>query len=182
MLGLLAPSSVNSAPLEVSLTAGPTAVPGGFSYTYSINTLPTEQVSTGDFFTVYDFAGLFGIPTAPAGWSVATPLLGVTPSNVSPFTGDNPALPNLVFTRTGAALPGPLVNFGPFTATSVFGGTVRGSFTAQTTDTTETPAQLLQTTGRVAVPTPEPSTMLLALAGPVFLFGAVRRGLRRRQE
>jgi hypothetical protein len=180
VLGLLAPGSVSGAPLIVELTAGPTPVAGGFSYSYSISsTSPDEVVNDTDFFTIYDFAGyVAGSAVAPAGWTVSVQNLGINVPLVSPTNPDNPTIPNLTFTAVGNK--GVVNNLGGFTATSVFGATVLGSYTSLTTNAALGNTDI-GTTARVTVPTPEPSTMLLALAGPVFLFGAVRRGLRRKQ-
>lgn len=169
---------------------------GNFLWTYTASIAADERVQSGpntvppgisrpDFFTIYDILGLVaGSVTAPAGWTVSVQNLGIDPTFASPPSGDNPAIPNVTFTYTGAApILGPSASIGTFTFLSSIGGiNPDGSFAAETTfqggpqDNTN-----VYTSGSVPVPVPEPGTLLLALAGPVFLFGAVKRGLRRQK-
>jgi hypothetical protein len=187
LLGLLEVGAnlARASPLTVTLLSV-TAEGANFRWRYQIDLTADEQATAGppaDFFVVYDFQGLVGAPTVAGAavglWTPSSQNVGPVGPNVSPFIPDNPAIPNLVFTKIGAAQPGPVTNFGTFEAVSTLGAQQNGAFTAQSKLIAT--GQLVGTTSFVPVPVPEPTTMLLALAGPVFVFGAVKRGLRRRQ-
>ena len=99
--------------------------PGTWTYTADLS---SGQVMNGDGFTIFDFGGLVaGSSFAPAGWSAVEQLtgsvLGVAPPASNP---DNPALFNLLFTRTGRTV-------GPTNGTMNL-----GQFGATTTDTSQT--------------------------------------------
>jgi hypothetical protein len=144
------------------------------------NTVPPGQ-SRADFATWYDFAGLVGTPTGPAGWTASVQNIGINPDFASPPLGDNPAIPNVTFTYTGAAAIPPGTTVATFSILSIFGEQTVGSFAAETTrDGTSLDNTSIYTSLTVPVPVPEPGTILPALAGPLFVFGAVRRGLRPR--
>lgn len=189
-----------ASPIVVSLVGAPINNGNGtFTWTYSASIAANERIQEGpnsdtpsrpDFFTIYDFLGLVGTPTAPAGWVVTVQNTGITPANASPPNGDNPALPNVTFTYGDGAPPllpnilGPTVVPGTFQIISTNGGVnIDGSFAGETTfnggvqDNTN-----IYSSGSVPVPIPEPATILLVLAGPVFVVGAVRRFCRPRKD
>ncbi len=78
---------------------------GGYRYPYSISIGAFDEISTGNFFRVYDFNGLVpGSIQTPAGWSAAVSLSDQTPPpNVLLSNADDPLAPNLTFTYTGTA-------------------------------------------------------------------------------
>jgi PEP-CTERM motif len=181
---LAAPAGAALIPVLVAVTPDT----GGYRWTYSVNATSDVQVNTGDFFTVYDFAGL--VPSslqAPAGWAVATPLTGPTPSQVLPT--DDPAVANLAFTYAGVGpLAGPLA-LGGFSAVSAYGSPADGEFTSHTHRTIDGRPENNVTPTEVPVPspvggnpppqTPEPATLALAGAGLAALAGRrLARGRR----
>src|SRR4051794_3087758 len=87
-----------------------TPEPGGFRFSYDVffdgsnfgggNTITLES---GDFFTIYDFAGL--VPATnlqPPNWTFSTALTGKQPVGVSTVI-DDPLVPNLSWTYIGAS-------------------------------------------------------------------------------
>jgi hypothetical protein len=99
--------------------------PGVWTYAAMLS---SGQVLNGDGFTIFDFGGyVAGSIFAPAGWDVSAQLigsvLGVAPPASNP---DNPALINLLFTRSGGTV-GPevmgLLSLGEFGATTTSTGT-----------------------------------------------------------
>ena len=91
--------------------------------------LSSGQVLNGDGFTIFDFGGYVANSIfAPSGWDVSAQLtgsvLGVAPPASNP---DNPALFNLLFTRSGGTI-------GP----EVMGQLPLGEFGATTTSTSTT--------------------------------------------
>jgi hypothetical protein len=130
---------------------------------------------------VYDFIGFIpGSNTQPAGWLFSTSFGGPTPDSTN--APDDPGIINLVWTRDLAAptMVGP-ANLGMFSVLSAFSSQGIGAFAAETTnDGGILENTNFSTTRPLAVPIPEPTTALLVLAGPLFVLGAVRRGLRRR--
>lgn len=151
---------------------------GGYRWTYSVNVTSNVQVNPGDYFTVYNFAGL--VPDtlqAPTDWAAAAINLGPTPQGILPT--DDPALPNLNFTYTGATpLSGPLP-LGAFSAESLYLNTTDSAFASQTHRTIDGRVEGNLTPTEVPVPappgggpppggppeTPEPATLALAAAG-----------------
>jgi protein with PEP-CTERM/exosortase system signal len=90
--------------------------------------LSSGQVMNGDGFTIFDFGGyVAGSILAPTGWSATVALTGSVLGIPAPVSNpDNPALFNLLFTRTGGTV-------GPTN-----GMLLLGQFQATTTDTSTT--------------------------------------------
>lgn len=163
--------SIAHAGITLSLDA---SAPSGLQtlYTYSESIAPQDQIRTGDYFRIYDFAGLTGTPVAPAGWAVTVSNSNPTPA---PFVilqhGDDPTIPNLTFTYTGtSSIPGPTVIPG-FTAFSTYpvGSTTRKDYVGQDTQAADgAPSNAI---GSVLVPqsnaVPEPATAALLLLAPL---------------
>jgi hypothetical protein len=179
--------------LPVSVTVQPEA--GNFSWTYSV-VLPTNmQLQSGDYFTIYDFAGYVkgsatvtsAYPTAgnASNWAVTSSLIGQTPAHLNPV--DNTSIPSLTWTYTGPTIPSGQVTLGNFTATSLYQTSTTGYFTATNalavngqTDNNITETLVPTASGPSSTPgTPEPAT--LALVGLGLPFIGIARSLRRRK-
>jgi hypothetical protein len=162
--------------------SGPNTVWG-----YQIDITSDQQVTTGDFFTIYDFGPFIsGSNVQPAGWTFSSSLVTAPPSGINP--PDDPKLLNLTWTYTGTATIPTGSTVGPFSVTvagTQFGEvaqTRNSYFAAQATRANGIHAGTkIGNVGQIPVPTaiPEPTTLsLLALGGA----GAVARGLRRRRK
>jgi PEP-CTERM motif len=184
---------VASAALIPGLDSGPLQVAAGaYAYNYSIEITAGERLDpaatngvtcpsnngtlvqcnpAGTFFTIYDFAGFMSVTGLPAGWSVVTNLLGVTPSAVTGEVVDNPSVVNLTFYYTGAVVNGDATISG-FQIVDAFNTLkTNGSFSSQSTRTDKgvdgTTDQLV---GSIVIPTspiaiPEPAALTLMGAG-----------------
>jgi hypothetical protein len=151
------------------LSATPTAG-GNTQYNYEVVVDAIQRVDGNDFFTIYDFDGFVSVVNPlPLGWTFTSNLQGVTPSGILP--NDNPAVPNLTFTRNGGTLNGPS-NLGVFSAVSSLNTATNGEFASQ--------AHNVNTGGLIAnrgtmltvpspqgqvVAAPEPSTVTLVVIG-----------------
>jgi hypothetical protein len=192
LVGLLALSPLGA---HADIIPTNTSITGGPNYTWTYQAQLTEDarlqsgvqpsgtpvsntVSTGSFWTLYDFAGYVpGSCAAPSGWSCSSQNLGLTPNQASPLAPpDASGAVNLTFTYTsGANIVGPQEING-FAAQSTSNTVTRGSFTSRTVMNVGAQAgTLLDNVGNVSVPVaggpqgvPEPATlglMGLALAG-----------------
>ena len=159
--------------LPVSVAVVPEA--GNFRWTYAV-VLPTDmQLQSGDYFTIYDFAGRVpGGELVPDGWALAVAAVGGgTPGRLDP--ADDPAVPNLTWTYTGPTVVTGQVGLGNFWAVSTLGEVSgrAGAFTSQTHRTSDglgerNITETLVPTGAGAGPppaVPEPGTLLLAGLG-----------------
>ena len=178
--------------LPVSVTVQPEA--GNFRWTYSV-VLPTDmKLQSGNYFTIYDFAGYqsgSGMVTATSPddsfskyWTLSTAPLGPTPDRLNPQ--DDPAVTTLTWTYNGPTIPAGQLTLGNFVATSTYGTTAPSFFTATNpqavsgnTDSNITSTLAPQgTTVPDPVGTPEPATLILAGLGlPLVGLG---RALRRK--
>jgi MYXO-CTERM domain-containing protein len=173
-VGLLVASiGVASANLTPTLDS---VTPSGsdFKWTYTAGVDAVQKVLTGDYFTIYDFAGFTGVSGAPAGWTLLTALVGTTPASVLPE--DDGGIPNLTWVRTGGTITGP-ADLGLFWANSGYSETVTDSFTGIAHRISD--GSPIANVGTVEVPsgTPEPCSMALLGVGALPLL----RGLRRRR-
>jgi hypothetical protein len=94
---------------------------GGTTFEYSVEIAGTTTVKDGDYFTIYDFVGFTGVVVAPAGWTPSTAGTGVTPPGQ--LLTDNPLIPNVTFTYSGADIDGPVFPvdaFGAFQIESLY--------------------------------------------------------------
>lgn len=152
-------------------------------WNYSINITSDEQVTTGDFFTIYDFGPFVAnSATAPAGWTFSSSLVTPPPPNTNP--PDNPTLANLTWTYSGPTIPSMthLTGFSITQATPVFQElpSTRTGFFAATATRADGSNTKINNVGQVPVPVPipEPTTLsLLAFAG----IGSALRAIRRRK-
>ena len=148
-------------------------------YTYTVQLQSGSVLKAGDYFTIFDFAGMVGdTNTQPAGFKFSTVVTGPAPAHVHP--NDDAMTANATWTYKGSETIGPS-NLGEFSLVSRYGITTNDSFTAQThredgllnSNVTDT---------NVPVPTcyqhvPEPSTLLMVIAGLPLAIGL--RRLRR---
>jgi hypothetical protein len=155
-------------------------------WNYTINITSDQQVTTGDFFTIYDFGPFItGSNLQPTGWTFSSSLVTAPPSGANP--PDNPSLANLTWTYTGTATIPTGTHLGMFSVTMAtpqfheLPSTNNGYFAAMATRSTGSNAGTkITNVGQlpVPVPVPEPATLsLLALAG----VGSVLRAIRRRK-
>ena len=164
----LAGGTARAGLLPTNVTVFPDA--GNYRWQYAI-VLPTDmKLQAGNYFTIYDFAGLVDGSVMPpdANWK-ATVGSGGVPPTLNPT--DDPSIPNLVFTYTGPTIPAGQIGLGNFMATSTFGESKEVSFTAETNrssdglkdrniTTTDAPTGTIDPPG-----VPEPATLLLAGLG-----------------
>jgi hypothetical protein len=93
---------------------GATSSGGNTVWNYTIDITNGQNVTSGDFFTIYDFGPfLAGTGVQPSGWTLTSALLGVTPSQTRP--ADDPAILNLTWTYNGPTITG--TGLGPFSVT-----------------------------------------------------------------
>ena len=153
-------------------------------WNYTINITSDQQVTTGDFFTIYDFGPfVMGSNLQPTGWSFSSALVTAPPTGTNP--PDNPTLENLTWTYTGTAtIPTGthLGNFSVAVATPQFNEAppTRGGYFAAMATRNDGGGSKINNVGQVPVPVPipEPTTLsLLALAG----VGSALRAIRRRR-
>jgi hypothetical protein len=150
-----------------------TAHGSNFTWTYSASLTNDETLQSGNFFTIYDFAGYVpGTNFQPANWVFSSANVGKTPSRVTPV--DDPTIPNLTWTYTGPNVgPGP-VDLGFFGADSTFSNTKIGDFAAEAIKYAPGKpgnGKPVDNVGSVGVPTghnnviPEAGSLLLLLPG-----------------
>jgi hypothetical protein len=187
-------SSAQAGIIPVSVSVIPEA--GNFRWTYSI-VLPTDmKLQSGDYFTIYDFAGLQSGSamvdalspegTTAANWAFSSAKTGLTPAGVNP--NDDAGIDNLTWTYNGPTIDiNGKITLGNFSAASSLGlntGT-EDSFTANNPRSADGIYDSNITTTTVPtgstdpVGTPEPATLALAGLGLPFI-GLAR--LRRRNK
>ena len=184
LIGLVA--AISTIRADIIPSFGGTSPGSGTStvWNYTINITSDQQVTTGDFFTIYDFGPFIaGSAAQPTGWSFSSSLVTPPPSGTNP--PDNPALANLTWTYTGSTTIPSNSHLGPFSvtqATSQFQEvpSLQTGFFAATATSNTGGGGKINNVGQVPVPAPipEPTTLcLLALAGA----GSALRAIRRRK-
>ena len=156
---------------------------GNTTWSYKIDITTNAQVTTGDFFTIYDFGPFVaGSNVQPAGWTLTSSLVGPTPAGVAP--PDDPTITNLTWTYTGPTIP-ESSGIGPFSVATIGVQlevqTALTYFAGQATNTNPGSAgSKLNNVGRITVPAPvpvpEPATLsLLALGAGASILRVLRR-------
>ena len=151
---------------------------------YQIDITSSQQVTTGDFFTIYDFGPFIsGSNAQPTGWTFSSSLLTAPPSGTIP--PDDPTLLNLTWTYTGTTTIPTNSTVGPFSVTIT--GTqfqeaprTRASYFAAQATRTGGSGSKISNVGQIPVPVaiPEPTTLSLLALGAA---GAAARAFRRRK-
>jgi hypothetical protein len=166
---------------------GATPSGGNTVWTYSIDITSLQNVTAGDFFTIYDFGPfLAGTGNQPSGWTLSSSLLGVNPSQLI-ISGDDPTLLNLTWTYNGPTIPSN-TTLAPFEVTiagvTPFPVPVRNSFFAAEATAAGVHPDKQDNIGQISVPVivPEASTFSL-LVGASGLMGVcwIVSRLRKRQ-
>lgn len=148
-------------------------------FTYNVQLQSGSVLKPGDYFTIFDFAAMVGgTNVQPAGFKFSTVVTGPTPAYLQP--NDDAMTANATWTFVGSETNGPS-NLGNFSLVSRYGMTADDSFAAQThRQDGQVNGNITDT--HVPVPScyqhvPEPSTLLMAIAGLPIAFGL--RKLRR---
>ena len=138
----------------------PSAAVSGFTWNYSANVTLNQMVTTGDFFTIYDFGAFTaGSNLQPAGWTFSSSLVGATPSGVIPT--DNPSILNLTWTYSGETPIIGAASLGNFSVIADTNQLRTSDFAAQATRSDGPDAgSKVDNVGRISVPVPEVSTLL----------------------
>jgi hypothetical protein len=158
------------------------------AFNYSASISSGDQINPGDFFRIYDFSGLVGTPTAPAGWTVSVQNSSPTPPpNVILVHGDDPAIPNLIFTYAGTSpiLGGTTITGFQAVSTQSGGNLTTKDFVGRDTVASgSSGGTAVDSRGDVSVPAvaavPEPTGLVSASLG-VLAFGAAF-GYRNRRK
>jgi hypothetical protein len=153
---------------------------GHYTFSYHLTVPAPVKVTSGSYFTIYDFAGyVAGSITAPMGWTPSVAMVTPPPSGVMP-SADSPGIANLTWTYTGPDLLGFAIVPG-FTAKSIYGSVYSppdGYFNVASKSRTISTGAALHAVTNTDVPVaPEPATVaMLGLGLPVAgLFGWLRR-------
>lgn len=186
LIGLVAAISTVRADIIPSFTGTSPGTGTSTVWNYSINITSDQQVTTGDFFTIYDFGPFIaGSNVQPSGWTFSSSLVTTPPFGTNP--PDNSTLENLTWIYGGATTLSSGTSVGLFSvtqATSQFQEVPSlhtGFFAGQGTRASgQDVGSKIGNVGQlpVPVPIPEPTTLsLLALAGA----GSALRANRRRK-
>ncbi len=144
--------------------SSPVATMGGFTWNYGVNVTVDQMVTTGDYFTIYDFGNFTAASNLqPAGWTFSSSLTGTTPGLVNPT--DNPSLLNLTWTYTGTTTITGAQFIGNFSVVNDTNQLRTADFAAEATRSGGPNAGTkVDNVGRISVPIPEMSALLPILS------------------
>ncbi len=185
LLGLaLLVAGILSLQADVIPTLSSTPAEGSnFRWNYATNVTVDQMVTTGDYFTIYDFGNL--IPNSnmqPAGWAFSSSLLGVTPSTLAP--NDDPNVLNLTWTYTGTTPINGSALLGLFSVLSSTNQLRSDDFAGHATRSNgPNIGTKIDNIGTVSVPVPEMSALapIIGICGLATL-GFFSSALRRRTK
>jgi hypothetical protein len=166
-------------PVEGATLTFLNATDGGHTYLYSGSVQNNQQIQSGDFVVIYDFAGLVSGEGPSVAWTFN--LL-----NDVPGQPDNPGKADAMFTYTGSTIVGvpggtPL---GTFTLRTTVDGQQQGSYLFQSTRSdgphagesiTQSASTTVAADANATNAVPEPSAMVLAGGGLIAVVLTRRR-------
>jgi hypothetical protein len=142
-----------------------TGTNGSFTWNYSGTIFQGETITPGSFFTIYDFGNFsLGSNSQPTGWTFSTDVTGMTPIG-TPTVKDDPSIPNLTWSYTGAnpiAGNNTIGNLGIFSVITNTDQVRDGEFAGQAVSTSQGSTDFTQR--NVGVPVPEASALLPVLS------------------
>jgi hypothetical protein len=163
--------------------SAPAPAVGGFTWNYSVNVTLDQRVTTGDFFTIYDFGSFTaGSNLQPVGWTFSSSLTGITPALVLPT--DNPALLNLTWTYTGTTEINGAAALGNFSVVAATDQLRASDFAAEATRNGGlNDGSKVDNVGQISVPIPEMSALfpILSVCG-AGIVASIPSVLRRRKK
>ena len=194
ILGLAALAACAIAPVTASSAATVQLDSRSFDgtnwvFTYGGTLAPTEGVESGSKLVILDFAGYVDGSISSALASISTSIeMSSAALGYFPGITDDPSIPNLVFTYTGASFqvsPAPAggytpIDFTGLSALTTLSGVTTDGFSAYTVNNSRggVNGTDVYSTGSLLVPSavPEPATWAMMLIG----FGVAGYSMRRR--